>query len=109
MLGHLFMKKFDMSRESRSHLIRSTGVSSRLKDIERLMKASDFDDGHRGDERRAFAPRQRRETFAVEKAFSSSSLAAMTDSSSEHDTLEVAVQDSLGSDSHKMSRFKRSM
>ena len=52
-LGHLFMRKYGLNREPRSQVIRSIGGSSRLEDIERVIRASDYEDkdregGHRG-------------------------------------------------------------
>ena len=51
-LGHLFMRKYGLTREQRSHVIRATGGSSRFPDIEKIIRASDFegsslDSGHR--------------------------------------------------------------
>ena len=43
-LGHLFMRKYGLSREQRSLVIRATGGSSRFDDVERIMRANDFED-----------------------------------------------------------------
>ena len=61
-LGHLFMRKYGLSRDARAHLIRSTGGSSRFKDIEKLMRASEFEDPRHEDRR---PPKHRREAYAV--------------------------------------------
>ena len=42
-LGHLFMRKFGLSKEQRAQVIRATGGSSRFTDIERILRASDFE------------------------------------------------------------------
>ena len=52
-LGHLFMRKYGLSREQRSQIIRSTGGSCKFGDIEKVIRASDYEDrlgdtGHRG-------------------------------------------------------------
>ena len=47
-LGHLFMKKYGLTREQRTMVVRATGGSSRFSDVERIMRASDFED--RGNE-----------------------------------------------------------
>ena len=70
-LGHLFMRKYGLSREQRAHLIRSTNGSSRFKDIEKLMRASDFDE-QKGEDRRPV--KHRRETYAVTAGDESSSV-----------------------------------
>ena len=56
-LGHLFMRKYGLNREQRAQVIRSTGGSSRFEDIEKVIRASDFEErhheqGHRGSGRR---------------------------------------------------------
>ena len=43
-LGHLFMRKYGLGREQRSHLVRATGGSCRFEDAERILRASDFED-----------------------------------------------------------------
>ena len=50
-LGHLYMRKFGMSREQRAQIIRATNGSSRFTDVERIMRASDLEET-RGDDRR---------------------------------------------------------
>ncbi|CAE7239120.1 RE1 [Symbiodinium sp. CCMP2592] len=51
-LGHLFMRKYGLNREQRSQVIRSTGGSCKFEDIEKVIRASDYEDrlgdGHRG-------------------------------------------------------------
>lgn len=61
-LGHLFMRKYGMNREQRAQIIRATNGSSRFKDIERLVRASDIEE-HRYDDPRG--TKHRRETYAV--------------------------------------------
>ena len=52
-LGHLFMRKYGLSREQRAQVIRSTGGSSKFHEVERILRASDFDESRsRADERR---------------------------------------------------------
>ncbi|CAE7205276.1 GIP, partial [Symbiodinium sp. CCMP2456] len=43
-LGHLFMRKYGLTREQRSQVIRSTGGSCRFKDVEKVIRASDYED-----------------------------------------------------------------
>lgn len=43
-LGHLFMRKYGLSKEQRAQVIRSTRGSSRFDDVQKIMRASDFDD-----------------------------------------------------------------
>ena len=45
-LGHLFMRKYGLSREQRSQVVRSTGGSCKFEDVEKVLRASDFEDGH---------------------------------------------------------------
>ena len=52
-LGHLFMRKYGLSREQRAQVIRATGGSSRFQEIERILRASDFDESRgKQDDRR---------------------------------------------------------
>ena len=67
-LGHLFLRKYGLSREQRSQVIRSTGGSSRFEDIEKVIRASDFENsapepGHRALPHRA----HRREVMAADE------------------------------------------
>eukprot|EP00438_Fugacium_kawagutii_P033822 Skav235831 [mRNA] locus=scaffold1931:222076:230114:- [translate_table: standard] len=56
-LGHLFMRKYGLSREQRAQVIRSTGGSSKFHEVERILRASDFDESRsRADERRQRHP-----------------------------------------------------
>ena len=43
-LGHLYMKKYGLTREQRTTVVRATGGSSRFRAVERIMRASDFED-----------------------------------------------------------------
>ena len=43
-LGHLYMKKYGLTREQRTTVVRATGGSSRFRDVGRIMRASDFED-----------------------------------------------------------------
>ncbi|CAE7032082.1 GIP [Symbiodinium natans] len=54
-LGHLYMKKYGLTREQRTLVVRATGGSSRFEDVERIMRASDFED-RRGEASRAQRP-----------------------------------------------------
>eukprot|EP00438_Fugacium_kawagutii_P028282 Skav227626 [mRNA] locus=C9358797:125:8101:- [translate_table: standard] len=76
-LGHLYMRKFGLNREQRAHIIRATNGSSRLDDVERIVRASDLeefkaDDRRRPDDRRPKPP-PRKEAYAVEAPEDSSS------------------------------------
>ena len=106
-LGHLFMRKFGLSREQRSHIIRSTGGSSRFVDIEKILRASDYEEKmddrrSRHDDRRQVRPR--RETFAVEQAVeeSSTSVDPLSDSGSGEEAYQVeGAEGSLGTGSEE--------
>ena len=67
-LGHLFMKKYGLSREQRASVIRATNGSSRYDDVERILRASDYETmiDERKLDRRPHRPPPRRETFAVQ-------------------------------------------
>ena len=75
-LGHLFMRKYGLSRDQRAQVVRATNGSSRFRDIERILRASDLEES-RSDDRRASKP-VRRDTYAVQKHV----YAAESDSSS---------------------------
>ena len=67
-LGHLFLRKYGLSQDQRSQVIRSTGGSSRFEDIEKVIRASDFENsapepGHRALPHRA----HRREVMAADE------------------------------------------
>lgn len=67
-LGHLYMRKFGMNREQRAHIIRSTNGSSRLDDVERIIRASDLEEFRNEDRRRDDRKplkQPRRDTYAV--------------------------------------------
>lgn len=68
-LGHLFMRKFGLNREQRAHIIRSTNGSSRLEDVERIVRASDLEefrsDDRRREERKPIK-HARRDAYAVQ-------------------------------------------
>ena len=67
-LGHLYMRKYGLSKEQRSQVIRATGGSSRFLDVERILRASDIEDNHRKDPKRHQVPfkSQRRDAYAVQ-------------------------------------------
>ena len=62
-LGHLFTRKYGLNREQRSQVIRSTGGSSRLEDIERVIRASDYEDRERDGGHRTTSNRPRIAAF----------------------------------------------
>ena len=66
-LGHLFMPKFGLSKEQRAQVIRATGGSSRFADIERILRASDFEET-KSDDRRSRPPLKapRLDAYAVQ-------------------------------------------
>jgi len=51
-LGHLYMRKFGLNREQRAQIIRATNGSSRLADVERILRASDLEEFRSEDRRR---------------------------------------------------------
>ena len=53
--GHLFMRKYGLSHEQRAQVVRATNGSSRFTDIERILRAADFEE-HRHDDRRNNKP-----------------------------------------------------
>ncbi|CAE7934323.1 RE1 [Symbiodinium sp. KB8] len=59
-LGHLFMRKYGLTREQRSQVIRSTGGSCRFKDVEKVIRASDYEDKTADPHGRGSAPRANR-------------------------------------------------
>eukprot|EP00435_Cladocopium_sp_Y103_P065472 s345_g27.t1 len=95
-LGHLFMRKYGLSREQRAQVVRSTNGSSRFVDIERILRASDFEESSKPDHRRSAKP-PRREIHAVQdqvfaaEASDSSSVGLMDtdDSAGSDDALAV--------------------
>ena len=52
------MRKYGLSKEQRSQVIRATGGSSRFLDVERILRASDIEDNHRRDPKRHQVPLQ---------------------------------------------------
>jgi hypothetical protein len=70
------MRKYGLSRDQRAQVVRATNGSSRFRDIERILRASDLEES-RSDDRRASKP-VRRDTYAVQKHV----YAAESDSSS---------------------------
>ena len=78
-LGHLYMRKFGLSREQRSQIIRATNGSSRFIDVEKIMKASDLEE-RRSDHKPAKPAR--RDTYAVQ-AHQQEALVADDDESSD--------------------------
>ena len=62
------MKKYGLSREQRASVIRATNGSSRYDDVERILRASDYETviDERKLDRRPHRPPPRRETFAVQ-------------------------------------------
>ena len=73
-LGHLFMKKFGLSREQKAQVIRATGGSARFQDVEKILRASDMEESRsnpenrRFDTRRPHPPPRRRDTFVAQAA-----------------------------------------
>ena len=61
-LGHLYMRKYGLSREQRAQIIRATNGSSRFVDVERIMRASDQEETK--DDRRV-QKTGRRDAYAV--------------------------------------------
>ena len=57
-LGHLYMRKFGLSREQRAQIIRATNGSSRLRDVERIMRASDLEEHRVHDKRHVKQPKR---------------------------------------------------
>ncbi|CAL1152848.1 unnamed protein product [Cladocopium goreaui] len=98
-LGHLFMRKYGLSREQRAQVIRATGGSSRFAEVERILRASDFDESRsRHDERRPHmhhgsSRTPRRESYAV--AHREHDVHAMEDDSSD---LQEPLTSGSGSD-----------
>ena len=64
-LGHLFMRKYGLTREQRSQVIRSTGGSCKFKDVEKVIRASDYEDKMNDPGTRHAPPRQSRSTHVL--------------------------------------------
>eukprot|EP00438_Fugacium_kawagutii_P012099 Skav209448 [mRNA] locus=scaffold2199:144696:152896:- [translate_table: standard] len=69
-LGHLYMRKYGLSRDQRAMVIRSCNGSSRFTDVERIMRASDLEESR--DDRRPRADDKRtrparRDTMVAEQ------------------------------------------
>ena len=109
-LGHLFMRKYGLSREQRAQVIRSTGGSSKFHEVERILRASDFDETRsRADERRhvhvshsARTPRRdammiQQEAHAVDDE-SSELMEALISGSESDDALAVDQPDDMQQD-----------
>ena len=93
-LGHLFMQKYGLSHEQRSQLVRATGGSCRFEDVEKVLRASDFED--RPDHgRRHGGDRGRRDAVMVADAGSSGSMSEMAfdASSAEAHELDCSTDD----------------
>ena len=108
-LGHLYMRKFGMNREQRAHIIRSTNGSSRLDDVERIIRASDREEFRNEDRKRDDRKplkQPRRDTYAVhsepqhamlaDDGNDSSSLVEDFDDDSESEEAFVAAGDEDG-------------
>ena len=93
-LGHLYMRKFGLSRDQRAQIIRATNGSSRFKDVERIMRASDLEET-RGDDRRQHT-QSRRDTYVVQSESQSHVMLAEGDDDSselvdyEHEVSETS-------------------
>ena len=85
------MRKYGLSREQRSLVIRSTGGSSRFSDIEKILRASDFEEQKHDDRRPPVRTRTVHAVSQVEEPGSSSSLDQVTsgDESAEDEAMEV--------------------
>ena len=99
-LGHLFMRKYGLTREQRAQVVRSTNGSSRFVDVERILRASDLEESHKHDDRRAQRP-SRREAYiaqeqvhAVESDSSSLGVALESEDSKSDDVMAVDQLDS---------------
>ena len=84
-LGHLYMRKYGLSKEQRSQVIRAAGGSSRFLDVERIARASDIEDNNRSDNRHGRPPQKvpRRAANAVQDDDSSSIELPMSSSDDE--------------------------
>ncbi|CAL1126693.1 unnamed protein product [Cladocopium goreaui] len=102
-LGHLFMRKYGLSREQRAQVVRSTNGSSRFVDIERILRASDFEDRSKPDDRKPAKP-PRRDTYAVQdqvlaaEVSDSSSVGLMDSDDSDGSNQALAVEPDQTSD-----------
>ena len=89
-LGHLYMKKYGLSRDQRTAVVRATGGSSKLKDIERIMRASDFEERRPEGSRRP-PGRERRES-AMEADADSGTLSDPSLGESEQEAHEATLE-----------------
>ena len=95
-LGHLYMRKLGLNREQRAQIIRATNGSSRLADVERILRASDLEEFRSEDRRRTEERRPtkalRRETFAAQD--SEHHVAAVDDGANSSSSLGAFDSDS---------------
>ncbi|CAE7223028.1 RE1 [Symbiodinium sp. CCMP2592] len=92
-LGHLFMRKYGLTREQRSLVVRATGGSSKFEDVERIIRASDFEDrrvDHSRDPRSV--PRGARRDTVFEASADSPSLSEPSLPSSDAEAYEAELE-----------------
>ena len=104
-LGHLFMRKYGLSREQRSQVIRSTGGSCKFSDIEKVIRASDYEDRHGDGGHKSSAPRATRTSGAIMAAEEESSLSEPSGSEAD-EALEAAEMDGSDEDEELEEAFE---
>ena len=92
-LGHLFMKKYGLSREQRSQVIRSTGGSCKFRDVEKVIRASDYEDKTQDLTSRGHHPRQGRTGNVMATEEADSSLSEPSDSESINEAAAEGTED----------------
>lgn len=85
-------RKFGLHRDARAQVIRATGGSSRFVDIERILRASDFEEP-KDDRRRPPAKQPRREAFVVQEEEDSSLELPLSSESDDADVFAQEAQD----------------
>eukprot|EP00435_Cladocopium_sp_Y103_P073650 s64_g44.t1 len=110
------MRKYGLSREQRAQVIRSTGGSSKFHEVERILRASDFDESRsRADERRHVfhsqpARNPRRDTMMIQQEAhavdddSSELMEPVTSGSESADALAVDQPDDMQDDDDSTDR-----
>ena len=94
------MRRYGLSKEQRSQVIRAAGGSGRFLDVERIMRASDIEDNNRHDNRHGRPPQkvQRRDACAVQDDDSSSIEFPMSSSNDEEALLGEGKTESKDDD-----------
>ena len=92
------MRKYGLSREPRTQVVRATGGSCRFEDVQRVLRASDFEDRHDSGGRQQIQRGTRKKAawaVASDSEMSQPSLAATEDEALEMDDEEATEDEEL--------------